>query len=158
MAEDLDAGQQTAAMHGLATNVALPVEDRLACALQALEWYEAKVARLKAYHQAMVAASGDRIATEHAEILAALEGAMRPNASNDWWWTPTPPEYLARDIILAIDLPAIIAQVQAAERAKVRAKLLAIGEDEYNPMGRMRSLLRDLADRVAPEDNNDERT
>jgi hypothetical protein len=31
---------EAAAMHGLATNLALPIADRLACALQALDLYE----------------------------------------------------------------------------------------------------------------------
>ena len=39
---------EAAAMHGLATNAALPVADRLQCALQALEFYEAQLAR---YHE-----------------------------------------------------------------------------------------------------------
>lgn len=37
----LDERQTAAAMHGLATNVGIPTADRLQCALQALEWYEA---------------------------------------------------------------------------------------------------------------------
>jgi hypothetical protein len=43
-------------------------------------------------------------------------------------------------------------RVRADERAKVRAELLAIGENEHHPLGRMRSLLRDLADKIAPEE------
>lgn len=39
--DGLDERQTAAAMHGIATNNAMPTADRLQCALQALKWYEA---------------------------------------------------------------------------------------------------------------------
>lgn len=41
MSMSLDERQTAAAMHGIATNQAFPVADRLQAALQALKWYEA---------------------------------------------------------------------------------------------------------------------
>jgi hypothetical protein len=40
---DLNRRQEAAAFHGLATNKALPLLDRLQCALQALDLYEAEL-------------------------------------------------------------------------------------------------------------------
>jgi len=44
--EPMDALRQAAAYHGLATNAAYPVNERLRCALQALLLYEAEWDRL----------------------------------------------------------------------------------------------------------------
>ena len=47
MSNELTATQQAAAFHGLATNRALPLNERLECALQALALYEAETERLR---------------------------------------------------------------------------------------------------------------
>ena len=41
-------GQEAAAFHGIALNRAQPIEDRLQAAIQALNWYETEVGRLRA--------------------------------------------------------------------------------------------------------------
>lgn len=70
----LSKSQEAAAFHGIATNVAHPVQDRLQAALQSLEWYEAEVellrneiqARINAddYDPAPIILEYDRMATQ----------------------------------------------------------------------------------------------
>lgn len=47
MPEQMSPGQEAAAFHGLATNLAYPPDERLRLALKALDLYEAEVRRLQ---------------------------------------------------------------------------------------------------------------
>lgn len=50
MTQSESAQWEAAAMHGIATNPAFPLAERLQAALQALAWYEAEVERINAGH------------------------------------------------------------------------------------------------------------
>lgn len=61
---------EAAAFHGIATNVAFPAADRLAAALQALDWYEAEVERLRIEAERLQTAI-DKAAEGLEDILAS---------------------------------------------------------------------------------------
>jgi hypothetical protein len=80
-----------------------------------------------------------------AEVLA-VTSRYAPLENKAWR------EYVAKRLLAVPDSSNREAHIRADERRLIRAKLLAIAENEYHPMGRMRSLLRDLADQIVPEE------
>src|SRR6185295_19331398 len=77
--DEMTPAQTAAMMHGLATNPAVAVEDRLDSALQALEFYtgEERLAEI-------AVAIGKRIVTQHADVLSRLaEGDSAPQGWKD---------------------------------------------------------------------------
>lgn len=80
MADELTPGQKAAALHGWASNRAVPLEERLQAALQALNFYEAETERLQGDRDYWAGQCGSMKA-QRDDVRTVLAAARE---SDDW--------------------------------------------------------------------------